>query len=220
MVAAAEEPIEKKIVEEEKPKPPPPPPPPPKPSKEKIKKVGLLGLLKKGDKKITKNRPLLAKRFPRKKRALKKPKEQKSDFRPAGTEQRIARLKKDVLGSEQQRLMKRQTMPGRRRSEIEIVQGAGRNYNVVSSSIQKKSNGLATVYSSLLQSNPNLQGNVLVEFEISPKGKVTKVTILTSSLGHPQFEAKLVQEIMHWTFRPTEKGKTTVLYPLSFFPSG
>jgi len=72
----------------------------------------------------------------------------------------------------------------------------------------------------LLQRSPDLQGNVLVEFEISPEGKVTKCTILTSSLGNPQFEKKLVQEILHWTFRPTEKGKTTVLYPLSFFPSG
>lgn len=116
--------------------------------------------------------------------------------------------------------MKRAPLPGRRHSEIEIVQGAGRNYNIVSSAIQKKSSGLATVYSGLLQGNPNLQGNVLVEFVISPEGKVTNCTILTSSLGNIEFEKTLVQEILHWTFRPTEKGRTTVLYPLSFFPSG
>lgn len=200
--------------------------PPPKPSKEKIKKVGLLGLLgpkKKGGKF---SRPLLSKKLPnRNKQTNPAGTGKKSLLSSSETGQQFARIRKGVIAAEQRKLIKKRG--GNRRGvsgggsgrRITITPGSGGG-GVISAATHKNSGRLISIYNNLLQRNPNLQGNLIVEFVISPEGKVVKCHVLTSSLGNADFEKSLVEEILRWKFPAVERGSTTVLYPLSFFPSG
>ena len=191
-----------------------------KPSKVKIKKVGLLGLL--GDGKVSKRgkgRRLLAKNRLGTKR-LSSGKDESFPHQSLKATQKVARLSKKVLSSEKKRLMGRKPAVRRRRSGIKIVHGSGRNYGIISAAIQQKKGRLTNVYNRLLQNNENLQGNLIIEFVISPEGSVIKSQVLTSSIGNPSFEKALIREIRRWRFPTVKTGQTTVLYPLSFFPSG
>lgn len=114
--------------------------------------------------------------------------------------------------------MKRKSSIKPRKSKLKIVQGSGHNFGRLSYAIAQEEWRLTHVYNRLLQENPNLQGNLIIEFTISPKGKVIKSNILTSSFGNPAFENALIQTIGLWTFPSSKEGETTVLYPLSFFP--
>jgi len=197
------------------------PPPRKKPSKGKLKKVGLLGLLGSGTgRKHRSGRRLLAKSRPPSKTP---PVENKARFpRPSlgDAAKKVEGLRKRVLLSEEKRLMRRKPSARRRKRGIRIVHGSGRNYGVISAAIHQKKGRLTHVYNRLLQNDENLQGNLIIEFVISPQGRVIKSTILTSSIGNPVFERALMKEIRRWKFPAVKTGQTTVLYPLSFFPSG
>ncbi len=197
-------------------------PPPKKPSREKINRVGLLGMLgkPKGIRPSGKGKTLLSKGSSQPREGFSNTVKRSPRSSPSQSKQKIAMLRERTIFSEQKRLMKRNTVKRRRKSGIKITHGSGRNYSIISSAIEKKRGRLTTVYSGLLQRNPDLQGNLIIEFTISSQGKVIKSQVLTSSLGNPRFEKALVQEIRLWKFPPTKRGETTtVLYPLSFFPN-
>jgi TonB family protein len=107
-----------------------------------------------------------------------------------------------------------------RSSGLRIIQGSDRNYGVISTSVQIKRSQLKTVYNKELRNSPNLEGNVILEFVVSPAGTVLKCNILTSSLENPAFEEALIQEILQWRFPKVKEGTTTILFPISFFPTG
>ncbi|MFQ5588576.1 MAG: TonB family protein, partial [Nitrospiria bacterium] len=196
---------------------PPPPPPKPKPSKEKVKKSGLLGLLGNSGKKTSPSPS--TKRLSRRKRApLQVAKNARLPESP-GTSQKLAQLRQKLLSSEKRRLMKRKSVSKRRASKIKIIHGSGRNYGIISSAIEQKRGRLTSVYNNQLLKNPDLQGNLIVEFTISPEGRVIKSQVLTSSFSDPLFEKALIEAIQGWKFPSVKQGETTVLYPISFFPA-
>ncbi|GEM_PF-2898685 len=192
---------------------------PPKPSKEKVKKSGLLGLL--GNKKRDRpsKNPRFAKNLKQPGRKLPAGRPQ-ADALPAESRQKMARLKNKLLKAEQKRLMTKKSIGRKKKSRLKIVQGSGRNFGVISSAIAQEEWRLTHVYNRLLQENPGLQGNLIIEFTISPKGKVIKSHILTSSFSNARFEKALIQAIRLWKFPAAKEGETTILYPLAFSPSG
>lgn len=201
-------------------KKPVPPAPPPKPSKERVKKSGLLGLLGKEKRKPSAKNPLFAK-------ALKRPRSDRlqvsapnTNAAPTESLKKMARLKNKLLKSEQKRLMTKRSVGRKKKSQLKIVQGSGRNFGVISSAIAQEEWRLTNVYNRLLQKSPGLQGNLIIEFTISPEGKVIKSHVLTSSFANAHFEKALIRAIRLWKFPVAKEGATTILYPLAFSPAG
>lgn len=196
---------------------------PGKPSHEKIEKSGLLGLLGKGSMKRPERNPLLSKPLNRLEKGIEETPEASSDSEEAeatGAMQDVARLKNSLLSSEKTRLMTQQSVSRPRKSDLKMVQGSGRNFGVISSAIAEEEWRLTSVYNKLLQAYPGLQGNLIIEFTISPAGQVIKSHVLTSSFSNPVFEKALIQAIRLWKFPAAEEGETTILYPLAFSPAG
>lgn len=195
-------------------------PPKPKLSKEKVKKSGLLGLLGNKKRKTRAKNALFS-------QGLKRPGKNRlqistPDTDPFPTEglQKMARLRNKLLKSEQKRLMTKRSLGRKRKSPLKIVQGSGRNFGVISSAIAQEEWRLTSVYNRLLQKSPGLQGNLIIEFTISPEGKVIKSHVLTSSFANIHFEKALIQAIRLWKFPMAKEGETTILYPLAFSPAG
>ena len=184
-------------------------------SREEIKKVGLLGLL--GEGKST--NPSLAKKFSSLKEVPRLSAREEPDPFP---QERIETIRRRTVGAEEKRLaLTRKEAIGENLSETKIFhEGLEFNREAVSDTVRQNNEGLLALYNRRLQKNPELQGRLTVEFIISSEGKVLKCRVLSSSLSDPPFENEVVREILKWKFPPVEKGTTTVLYPLSFFPAG
>jgi len=190
------------------------------PKKERVKKVGLLGLL-------GKKTPRRGSSIRNLRRPLSVGKNARRSSPGPGTgplsenkERKTVKLRNEVLREEQNRLTRRGGSGSAQASDLRIIQGSDRNYGIISSSVQVKRSRLRTVYNEQLRNSPNLEGNVILEFVVSPEGSVLKCNVLTSSLGNPEFEKALVREILRWRFPRVKKGTTTILFPISFFPSG
>ncbi|HIE65296.1 MAG: TonB family protein [Nitrospira sp.] len=197
-----------------------------KQTKKQVQKVGLLGLL---GKKTPGRGPSIRKL--RQPLSIRKNALHGKDAKGSSTEQetnlpfknkgdKIDTLRRKVLQEEQSRLTRRSGSPSAQTSDLRIIQGSDRNYGIISSSVQIKRSRLTIVYNNQLRNSPNLEGNVILEFVVSPDGGVLKCNILTSSLGNPEFEKALVREILQWRFPRVKKGTTTILFPILFFPSG
>ncbi len=199
--------------------------PPQKPTKEKVKRVGLLGLLGKnlgeGNLNLKPGRPLSRnKSATRGQNNIQPSNEQEDRSRSRNKGERIARLRSKALQEEQSRLTQRGRPRSGQSSGLKVIQGSDRNYGIISSSVEVKRSQLKIVYNNTLRNSPNLEGNVILEFVVSAAGTVLKCSILTSSLGSPSFEEALIKEILQWRFPKVEKGTTTILFPISFFPTG
>ncbi|MFQ5580216.1 MAG: TonB family protein [Nitrospiria bacterium] len=191
-----------------------------KPTKDQVKKVGLLGLL--GKKSPAMGSSVRKLRLPS---AITKNTKRsfpagETESPPGNKNENITKLRNKVLQEEQSRLTRRGNSRPIESSDLRIIQGSSRNYGIISSSVQIKRSRLKTVYNDQLLNSPNLEGNVIIEFVVSPAGTVLKCNILTSSLGNPEFEDALIKEILQWRFPSVKKGTTTILFPISFFPAG
>ncbi len=201
-------------------KKPVPSPPKPKLSKEKVKKSGLLGLLGNKKRKPLSKNPRFAKTLNRPKSRQLQVSPSDADTLPTASRLKMDQLKNKLLKSEQKRLMAKRSTRRTKKSQLKIVQGSGRNFGVISSAIAQEEWRLTRVYNRLLQRSPGLQGNLIIEFTISPEGKVIKSHILTSSFANASFEKALMQAIRLWKFPLAKEGETTILYPLAFSPAG
>jgi TonB family protein len=58
--------------------------------------------------------------------------------------------------------------------------------------------------------NPNLKGDILVEFTISYNGRVVGAKILNSSLRNKSVESCITSRIRGWRFKPIDKKEGDV----------
>lgn len=93
------------------------------------------------------------------------------------------------------------------RSEASIQDAFGRNKEEIYS-----------LYTNTLRSNPSLQGNVVLSLTIVPSGEMTNCAIVSSELGDPAFEKKLIDLLKLIKFDSAQVLTTTVHYPIQFFP--
>jgi hypothetical protein len=185
-------------------------------AQERVKKAGLLGLL--GEKGSA---PPLAAGLSSLKE-VPPPSAEKGETVTVFPQEKIETLRQKTLVAEEKKLaLARVAVIKEDLSQAKIVQGGlERNPEVVSDVVHQNKEGLLVLYNKRLQTNPNVQGHLTLEFVISPQGDVLKCLIVTSSLSDPLFEKEIVEEILRWKFPSYEKETTTVLYPLSFFPAG
>jgi len=75
------------------------------------------------------------------------------------------------------------------------------------------------LYNRELRKNPSLQGKLVLRLTIAPSGQVTQVEILSSELGLPELESKLVQRVKMFNFGAKAVEAVTVVYPIQFLPA-
>lgn len=83
--------------------------------------------------------------------------------------------------------------------------------------IQSKMNQIRWCYQQEVQRNPDLTGQVVYQWIITPTGKVIGVKVASSSLNSPSVEECIMSRIATWVF-PSPKGGGTVkvTYPFIF----
>ena len=75
------------------------------------------------------------------------------------------------------------------------------------------------LYNRALRANPVLQGKVVLRLTISAAGQVTFCEIVSSELGDPDLEEKLVQRVLLFQFEAKDVEAITTTKPIDFFPA-
>jgi TonB family protein len=75
------------------------------------------------------------------------------------------------------------------------------------------------LYNRALRANPTLQGKVVLSITITADGRVSHCEIVSSELGDPELEQRLVQRIMLFQFEPRDVEAVTLTKPIDFFPA-
>lgn len=94
----------------------------------------------------------------------------------------------------------------RSREEIELV-------------FDKNKAAIYSIYNRALRDNPALQGKVVLQLTILPSGEVSDVRVVSSELGDPDLERKLVARIKLFRFPERDVESMTTTKPIEFFPS-
>jgi len=83
----------------------------------------------------------------------------------------------------------------------------------------RNKSAIDNLYYRELRKNPSLQGKLVLRLTISPAGRVTAIELVSSDLGLPALERKLIQRIKMINFgaKPVETLTTTL--PITFFPA-
>jgi len=75
------------------------------------------------------------------------------------------------------------------------------------------------LYNRALRENPAIEGKVVLRLTISPAGAVTACEIVSSELGDPDLEQKLVQRVLLFQFEAKDVEAITTTKPIDFFPA-
>ena len=99
-------------------------------------------------------------------------------------------------------------LASRSREEIELV-------------FDKNKGAIFSLYNRALRRDPSLQGKVVLRLTIAPDGSVTACEIVSSELGDPELEQKLVQRVKLFRFeaRSGSVEPITTTKPIDFFPA-
>jgi TonB family protein len=94
----------------------------------------------------------------------------------------------------------------RSREEIELV-------------FDKNKGAIFALYNRALRADPSLEGKLVLRLTISPNGQVTMCEVVSSELGDPDLERKLVQRIKLFRFEARDVEAITTTKPIDFFPA-
>ena len=94
------------------------------------------------------------------------------------------------------------------RSEEEIVRIFDRNKGAIHA-----------IYTRALRDKPDLKGKLVLELTISPEGEILRCDVISSELGDPELERKLVARVKLFRFEARDVGTITVTKPIDFFPA-
>jgi TonB family protein len=75
------------------------------------------------------------------------------------------------------------------------------------------------LYNRALRQNPSLEGKVVLRLTIAPNGGVTACEVVSSELGDPDLEQKLVQRVLLFQFEAKDVEAITTTKPIDFFPA-
>ena len=94
----------------------------------------------------------------------------------------------------------------RSREEIELV-------------FDRNKGAIYSLYSRALRERPDLQGKLVLEFTIAPSGEVTMCRLVSSELGDPELESKIVLRVKLFRFEAKDVEPITTTKPIDFFPA-
>lgn len=96
---------------------------------------------------------------------------------------------------------------------------ASRSIEEIQIVFDRNKSAIYGLYNRALRKDPTLQGKLVLQLTISPSGKITKISLISSELGAPGLERKLVQRIKLFTFGAKSVGAVTITYPIDFLPA-
>ncbi len=67
--------------------------------------------------------------------------------------------------------------------------------------------------------DPSLEGKLVLKLTIAPNGQVTMCEVVSSELGDPDLERKLVQRVKLFRFEARDVEAITTTKPIDFFPA-
>jgi TonB family protein len=94
----------------------------------------------------------------------------------------------------------------RSREEIELV-------------FDKNKGIIFALYNRALRVDPSLEGKLVLRLTIAPNGAVTFCEIVSSELGDPDLENKLVARVKLFVFEAKDVESITTTKPIDFFPA-
>ena len=94
----------------------------------------------------------------------------------------------------------------RSREEIELV-------------FDKNKGAIFALYNRALRMDPTLEGKLVLRLTIDPSGQVSACEIVSSELGDPELERKLVQRVLLFRFDARDVEPITTTKPIDFFPA-
>jgi protein TonB len=94
----------------------------------------------------------------------------------------------------------------RSREEIELV-------------FDKNKGAIFALYNRALRADPTLEGKLVLRLTIAPTGEVTFCEIVSSELGDPDLERKLVLRVKQFRFEARDVEPITTTKPIDFFPA-
>ncbi len=94
----------------------------------------------------------------------------------------------------------------RSREEIELV-------------FDKNKGVIFALYNRALRVDPSLEGKLVLRLTIAPNGSVTLCEVVSSELGNPDLENKLVARVKLFRFEAKDVEAITTTKPIDFFPA-
>ncbi|HSM29706.1 MAG TPA: AgmX/PglI C-terminal domain-containing protein [Woeseiaceae bacterium] len=94
----------------------------------------------------------------------------------------------------------------RSREEIELV-------------FDKNKGAIFALYNRALRMDPTLEGKLVLRLTIAPSGEVTFCEVVSSQLGDPELERKLVLRVKQFRFEARDVEPITTTKPIDFFPA-
>ena len=96
---------------------------------------------------------------------------------------------------------------------------AGRTLEEIQLVFDRNKGAIYTIYNRALRDNPSLRGKMLVNMTIAPDGSVTRCVLVSSELGDPELERKVIARVMLINFGAKSVPPFTLDYPIYFLPS-
>jgi periplasmic protein TonB len=96
---------------------------------------------------------------------------------------------------------------------------ASRSREEIERVFDRNKGAIYALYNRALRENPALEGKVVLRLTISPAGVVTSCEIVSSELGDPDLEQKLVQRVLLFQFEAKDVESVTTTKPIDFFPA-
>jgi TonB family protein len=96
---------------------------------------------------------------------------------------------------------------------------ASRSIEDIKLVFDRNKGSIYALYSRALREDPTLQGKVVVKLTIAPSGQVMDCQLVSSELGAPDLERKLLVRIKQFDFGAKAVDAMVVTYPIDFLPS-
>ena len=74
-------------------------------------------------------------------------------------------------------------------------------------------------YREELKNQPTLSGKMVLDIHLTPSGEVSSCRVVSSTLGRPDFEQRVVDQIRNLNFGAKADGALVFKYPIAFLPS-
>ena len=96
--------------------------------------------------------------------------------------------------------------------------GAARSEEEIRKIMNQHKGAIDLIYNRALRQNAALQGKMVVKIVIDPNGRIVEASLVSSELGDPDLEAKILQRIKLITFPASNVIRTTLNQAFDFFP--
>ncbi|MFQ6021220.1 MAG: TonB family protein [Acidiferrobacterales bacterium] len=96
---------------------------------------------------------------------------------------------------------------------------ASRSIEAIQLVFDRNKGAIYSIYNRALRQDPTLEGKVVLRIKITPAGKVIACEVVSSELGSPALERKLVARIRLFDFGAKDVETMVVTYPIDFLPS-